>query len=76
MRRTPIAFEFISEKDPEDHYVVTLYFRPQGDFEGTPGEEQFFINKKALLESGRNSDIITKSDPRRTPRSNCKRNFW
>ena len=49
MRRTPIAFEVISEEDPEYHYVVTLSFRPQGDFEGTPGQEQFFMKKEGTV---------------------------
>ena len=49
MRRTPITFEVISEKDPEDHYVVTLSFRPQGDFEGTPGQERFFIKREGTV---------------------------
>jgi hypothetical protein len=49
LRRTSIAFEVISEEDPEDHYVVTLSFRPQGDFEGTPDQEQFFMKKEGTV---------------------------
>ena len=40
-----MAFEIAAQEDTEDHYVVTLDFRPQGAFSGTPGQEQFFIEK-------------------------------
>ena len=48
-RRVPMAFEVVSEEETEDHYVVTLSFRPQGQFTGTPGQEQFFIEKEGAI---------------------------
>jgi hypothetical protein len=38
-----MAFEVEQESQTEDHYVITLSFRPQGKFAGEPGSEQFFI---------------------------------
>ena len=42
----PMAFEVVGEDETEDHYVITLSFRPQGQFDGTPGQERFFIEKE------------------------------
>ncbi len=44
-----MAFEVVAEEETADHYVVTLSFRPQGDFEGVPGQEQFFIDKEGAV---------------------------
>ena len=43
-------FEAVEEEEDEDYYVITLSFRPQGDFSGTPGREQFFITKEGLVD--------------------------
>ena len=48
-RDVPMAFEVAKTTEEEDSYSITLSFRPQGDFVGTPGEEQFFVNKVALF---------------------------
>lgn len=45
----PMAFDVARSEDREDHYVVTLSFRPQGDFCGRPGQEQFFIEKEGTV---------------------------
>ena len=45
-RNVPMAFEVVEDEETEDHYVVTLSFRPQGQFVGVPGQEQFFIEKE------------------------------
>ena len=34
---------------PEDYYEITLSIRPQGEFLGTPGQEQFFIQKEGMV---------------------------
>ena len=47
--RVPMAFEVMGEEETEDHYVITLTFRPQGEFLGTPGQEQFFIEKEGSV---------------------------
>jgi len=45
----PMAYEAVEDQETEDHYVVTLSFRPQGQFTGTPGREQFFIEKEGAV---------------------------
>ena len=45
----PMAFEVVEDEETEDHYVVTLSVRPQGRFTGTPGREQFFIEKEGTV---------------------------
>ena len=44
-----MAFEVSTEQDTEDYYVVTLSFRPEGNFSGTPGQEQFLIEKEGTV---------------------------
>ena len=41
-----MVFEAVEAIEEEGYYVVTLSFRPQGDFSGTPGQEQFFVEKE------------------------------
>ena len=48
-RNDAMAFEVAKEEDTEDHYILTLSIRPQGDFDGTAGEEQFFIEKEGNI---------------------------
>ena len=48
-RNVPMAFEVAGEDETEDHYVVTLSFRPQGEFTGATGQEQFFIEKDGAV---------------------------
>ena len=45
-RANPMAFEVVEGTETEDHYIITLSLRPQGAFTGTPGQEQFFIEKE------------------------------
>ena len=33
----PMVLEGVEDSENEDYYVVTLSFRPQGNFSGTPG---------------------------------------
>ena len=42
----PMAFDVVESTETEDHYVVAMHFRPQGEFSGRPGREQFFIEKE------------------------------
>ena len=44
-----MAFDVVEDTETEDHYVVTLSFRPQGQFSGSPGQEQFFIEKEGNI---------------------------
>ena len=48
-RNANMAFEVVEDTETEDHYVVTLSFRPEGEFTGTPGREQFFIEKEGTV---------------------------
>lgn len=41
-----MVFNVVEQEEGEDYYIVTLSLRPQGDFEGTAGQEQFFIEKE------------------------------
>ena len=44
-----MAFEITESAEDEDYYNITLSFRPQGDFSGRPGREQFFIEKEGAI---------------------------
>ena len=44
-RNVPLAFDVVETNETEDYYEVTLSLRPQGEFTGTAGREQFFIEK-------------------------------
>ena len=44
-----MAFEVVSAQETEDHYLITLSLRPQGNFSGRPGQEQFFIEKEGTV---------------------------
>ena len=48
-RDVPMAFDTVEASEDEDFYTITLSFRPQGDFSGTPGQEQFFIEKEGTV---------------------------
>ena len=48
-RNVPMVFEVVEASETEDYYEVTLSFRPQGQFSGTPGQEQFFIEKEGAI---------------------------
>jgi len=48
-RDVPMAFDTEEASEDEDFYNITLSFRPQGQFSGTPGQEQFFIEKEGTV---------------------------
>ena len=48
-RTVSMAFDVVEAEETEDHYVITISFRPQGGFTGTPGHEQFFITKEGAV---------------------------
>jgi len=45
----PMAFDVIETEDTEDHYRITISFRPEGEYAGRPGREQFFIEKEGAI---------------------------
>ena len=47
--QSQMAFEVAEDHETEDHYIVTLSYRPEGQFTGTPGQEQFFIEKEGAI---------------------------
>ena len=44
-----MAFEVVNSRETEDHYIITLSLRPQGEFAGRQGEEQFFLEKQGTV---------------------------
>ena len=48
-KNVPMALEVVTATEEEDSYTIPLSFRPQGDFSGTPGQEQFFIEKEGVV---------------------------
>ncbi|MCH7800583.1 MAG: CPBP family intramembrane metalloprotease [Chloroflexi bacterium] len=44
-----MAFHVEYEYETEDHYVITLLYRPRSGFAGSPGREQFFIDKEGMI---------------------------
>jgi len=46
-----VAMVFSVEKSGEDddYYTVVLSVRPQGNFDGTPGQEQFVVGKEGTI---------------------------
>ena len=45
----PMTFQVVEAEETEDHYVITITYRPQGVFAGRPGREQFFIEKEGSI---------------------------
>ena len=45
----PMAFEVVEADETEDHYRITISLRPEGEFAGRPGREQFFIEKEGAI---------------------------
>ena len=45
-----MVYEVVEQEEGEDYYTITMSFRPSGDFEGTPGREQFFIEKEGSVD--------------------------
>ena len=41
-----MVFDVVQQDEGEDYYIITLSVRPEGDFDGRPGEEEFFIEKE------------------------------
>ena len=48
-RGVAMVFEAVESGEDDDYYTVVLSFRPQGNFDGTPGQEQFVIGKDGTI---------------------------
>ena len=65
-RRRDLVWEVVEEADDEESYQIRLSYRPAGRFQGTPGAEQFVIDKtvhirlRQLLDvpSGRSFPVV------------------
>jgi hypothetical protein len=48
-RGVDMVFDFVESIETDDYYMVTLSVRPQGNVDGTPGQEQFVIGKDGTI---------------------------
>ena len=46
-----MVFDFFNDYEDEDTYTIVISFRPEGDFAGTPGQEQFKFRKTGEFEA-------------------------
>ena len=67
LRNIPMAFAVVGDSETEDHYVVTLSYRPEGQFTGTPGQEQFFIEKEGVVAFRQVLSLPRRDGERRLP---------
>jgi len=44
-----MVFDVVEATETDDHYTVILSVRPQGNFDGTPGQEQFVVGKDGTI---------------------------
>ena len=66
--RRKLFFDVLNESEDEDSYTIVLSFRPEEDFEGTPGQERFKFSK-----TGRFEDREILSHPKSSRRFRIKR---
>ena len=45
-----MVYEVLVQEEREDYYEITMSFRPEGNFAGIVGREQFFIDKQGSVE--------------------------
>jgi hypothetical protein len=48
-RGVAMVFEAVESGEDEDFYNITLSVRPQGNFAGSPGQEQFVVGKEGTI---------------------------
>lgn len=56
-----MSFDISGSRETDDHYVITLLYRPLGSFSGHPGREQFYISKEGVVENRQVSLFPSKS---------------
>ena len=66
--RRRMLFDVLNEDEDKDGYTVVLSFRPEGDFEGTPGQERFKFSR-----TGRFQDREVLRQPKVSKRFRIKR---
>ena len=62
-----MVFQLVEQEEGEDYYVMTLSFRPEGDFVGTPGQEQFFVEKEGTVADRQVLSLPRAAGSRRIP---------
>lgn len=65
--RRKMLFDVLSDHEDESSYTVVVSFRPEGDFDGTPGQERFRFSK-----TGRFEDREVLSHPKHSRRFRVK----
>ncbi len=63
-----MLFDVLDDSEEEDSYTIVVSFRPEGDFDGTPGQERFKFSK-----AGRFQDREVLSHPKSSRRFSIKR---
>ena len=66
--RRRMFFDVLRDHEDEDSYSIVVSFRPEKDFEGTPGQERFKFSK-----TGRFEDRVVLRHPKHTKRFRFKR---
>ena len=62
-----MVFDVAEQEDGEDYYIITMNFRPEGDFAGTTGQEQFFIEKEGAVAHRQVLSLPSAAGRRRLP---------
>ena len=57
-----MAFSVLEQQEGEDYYIILLTFRPQGNFSGNPGSEEFFITKEGSIDHRQVMGLPSKAD--------------
>jgi len=52
-RQAPLVFSIEYEEETDTHYMITVRFQPEGEFEGAAGLEEFSVGKDGVVESRR-----------------------
>ena len=66
-----MVFEVVESGEDDDYYTVVLSVRPQGNFDGTPGQEQLVVGKEGTiaLRQVLSTPIQTSASPAGTART-------
>ena len=62
-----MVFDVAEQEDGEDYYIITMTFRPEGNFVGTTGQEQFFIEKEGAVAHRQVLSLPSAAGRRRLP---------
>ena len=71
-----MVFQLVEQEEGEDYYIISLSFRPEGNFVGTPGQEQFFVEKEGSVADRQVLSLPIAPDRRRIPISSQSSLGW